>query len=625
MCGIAGTLALSNRATEASTAVAMAERLRHRGPDRRAVYVSPGGRCLLGHARLRIIDLETGDQPMANEDGTVHVVFNGEIYNFAELRRTLVAAGHEFRTQSDTEVIVHGYERWGDGVAERLDGMFALAVWDERGGRLLLARDRPGEKPLFVYRDADMLVFGSELKALLAHPGVDRSLDPAAVPLYLAYGYVPTPGTFHRRIQKLPPATCLAVEADGSTRSWRYWDLDFRPRPSTLEDAAVRVRTALGDAVARRLVADVPLGAFCSGGLDSAIVVGLMAERSTRPVRTFSIGCADDPTYDETGYARIVARHFGTEHTELIVEPDAIALLDRLVTAYDEPFGDSSAIPTHLVSALTRERVAVALTGDGGDELFAGYLRFYGAVLAERMPRWAIALGDAAGRRLGTNGHFRSLACRLARFFRAAALPLDERMLRWIGFFADELDVLLRPELAAALERAWLTQSFRAPLEHARHYSPLARVLYLNFHTYLLDDLLPKADRCSMAHGLELRAPFLDTHVMQLAASLPDRFKLHRGQTKLVLRHAFRDLLPPAILRRGKMGFGIPIGRWFRTRWRPVLEERLLSDDARVWRWLRPAPVRRLVGEHLDGRADHSHQLWALLTLEMFLQQEGRA
>ena len=621
MCGIAGVMTLSGRPAPAEIAATMAAQLCHRGPDRRGTYASPSGACVLGHARLRVIDLDTGDQPIANEDDSVWVVFNGEIYNFAELRRELEAAGHVFRTRTDTEVIVHGYEAWGDAVVERLDGMFALAVWDERRRRLLLARDRPGEKPLFVYRDASVVVFASEMKALLAHPGVDGALDPGAFPLYLTYGYVPTPGTFHRHVRKLPPATCLAVEADGSTREWTYWHLTFEPRSIALAEAAAEVRAEVREAVRRRLVSDVPLGAFLSGGIDSAIVVGLMSELAGEPVRTFSIGCADDPTYDETAYARLVARHFGTEHTELVVGPDAIALVDRLVAAYDEPFGDSSAIPTYLVSQLTREHVAVALTGDGGDELFAGYLRFYGAVVAERLPRWTVALGGAIGRGLESGGHFRSPAQRFARFFRAAALPLDERMLRWIGFFPAEVGEMLRPELAAALERPRLTRSFREAIARADGLSPLARALSLNFHTYLLDDLLPKADRCSMAHGLELRAPFLDTRVMRLAASLPDRLKLRLGRTKFVLRRAFRDLLPAEILRRGKMGFGIPIATWLRTQWRPLVEERLFPSEARLYRWLAPEPVRRLAEAHFAGRADHGHQLWALLTLETFLQQ----
>nr|MBI4539294.1 asparagine synthase (glutamine-hydrolyzing) [Gemmatimonadota bacterium] len=619
MCGIAGVVSLGAEPASEAAALAMAERIRHRGPDRRSSYLAPSGRCAFGHARLSIIDLETGDQPMGNEDGTVQVIFNGEIYNFQELRRELEGLGHRFRTRSDTEAIVHGYEAWGEGLAERLDGMFAFAVWDERRRRLLVARDRAGKKPLYVARDERKLVFGSEIKAVLAHPGMDDELDPRAIPLYLVYGYVPTPGTFYRSVRSLPPACCLAVEANGSVRQWSYWELDFRARRIGKGEAAERLRELVRTAVARRLIADVPLGAFLSGGIDSTLVVGLMSELADEPVRTFSIGYADDPHYDETGYARLAADRFGARHTEFIVGPQSIDLVDRLVAAYDEPFGDSSAIPTYLVSELTRRHVTVALNGDGGDEMFAGYLRFYGAIIAERMPRWLVRLGDVVGRRLPYDPDFRSSSRRFSRFFRAAALSMEDRMLRWIGFFADQVESLLKPEARAACTADELTASFREPLARAAALSPLARALFLNFRTYLPDDLLVKADRCSMAHGLELRSPLLDTAVMEFAASLPDRLRLRNGRTKFLLRYAFRELFPERIRRRGKMGFGIPLPTWFRREWRRLVEERLLSGDAKIYRWLEREPVRRIANAHFAAEADYGHQLWALLTLETWL------
>ncbi len=384
MCGIAGEVSWSG--VDRDAAIRMAERLRHRGPDRRSTYVAPSGRCALAHARLRVIDLETGEQPMSNEDGSVWVVFNGEVYNFTELRAELEAHGHAFRSRSDTEVIVHGYEQWGDRLPERLDGMFALAIWDERRQRLFLARDRAGKKPLYVYRDDERLLFASEIKAILEHPAADRTIDPSALPLYLTYGYVPTPLTFYRRIRKLPPASCLVLETDRGAREWSYWDLDFTPQPIRAEEAEEELRARMRAAVRRRMIADVPLGAFLSGGVDSTIVVGLMSEAASAPVRTFSIGYSGDPVYDETSYARLAASRFGAQHTEFMVGPQSIDLVDRLVDAYDEPFGDSSAIPTYIVSELARRDVTVALVGDGGDELFAGYLRFYAAVLSERVP-----------------------------------------------------------------------------------------------------------------------------------------------------------------------------------------------------------------------------------------------
>ena len=623
MCGIAGIVSASPGAAAVprETALAMAERLGHRGPDGTRAWASPSGRCALGHARLKVIDLETGDQPMGNEDGSVQVVFNGEIYNFRELRAELEQAGHRFRSRSDTEVIAHGYEEWGEGVCERLDGMFAFALWDEARQRLVLARDRAGKKPLFVYEDEARILFASEIKAILAVQGVDDTLDTRAIPLYLAYGYVPTPGTFYRRIRKLPPATWMALEADGSKREESFWRLDFSPVDIAPQEAVLRVRDLMRAAVERRLVSDVPLGAFLSGGIDSTLIVGLMSELMDQPVRTFSIGMADDATYDETEYARLASRRFGTEHTEFVVEAHQVELIDELVDGYDEPFGDSSGIPTHIVSRLTREHVTVALTGDGGDELFAGYARFQGAVLAESIPRWLVSAGDAVGRRLPHHPDFRSLSRRASRFFAAAALPPEERTLRWIGFFADRLEEMLRPELRDSLTREEITESFRVPIERNRHLSPLARILALNFETYLLDDLLVKSDRCSMAHGLELRSPFLDTALMELAASLPDDLRIRRGRLKFLLRNAFHDLIPEPILKRGKMGFGIPIPTWFRTHWRPLVEERLLGSEARLWQWLQPEPVRRMAAAHFSGSADHGHQLWALLTLETWLQR----
>ncbi len=623
MCGIAGALNIARELPplEEELGLKMALKLRHRGPDGQTAFRSTTGRCVLGHSRLKIIDLETGDQPMPNEDHSVWVVFNGEIYNFRELRRELEAAGHRFRSRSDTEVIVHAYEEWGDRLVDRLDGMFAFAVWDEGRDRLLLARDRAGKKPLFVYRDESRLAFASEIKAILQVPWVDDAIDPSGFPLYLAYGYVPAPGTFYRRITKLAPASCVAFESDGARHEWSYWSLDFTPVPVARGEARERIRALTRGAVERRLVSDVPLGAFLSGGVDSTIVVGLMAELADGPVRTFSIGFADDPRYDETAYARMAATRFGTDHTEFLVEARSVDLLEDLVDAYDEPFGDSSAIPTTIVSRLTREHVTVALTGDGGDELFAGYPRFLGAVLAERIPGWAVGMADAVGRRLPHDTDFRSFSRRFSRFFAAAALPPAERTLRWIGFFANRLDEMLSPPLRELLDRDEITRSFREPLERDRMLPPLARTLSLNFETYLPEDLLVKADRASMSASLELRSPFLDTALMEFAASVPDRLRLPRGRLKGLLKDSFRDLLPADIARRGKMGFGIPLPTWFREQWRPLLEARVLDPGSCLWRWLERDPVVAMARAHLAGEADLGHQLFALLTLEAWLRR----
>ncbi len=625
MCGIAGVVRLGRDAPPPSReeVLAMARRLRHRGPDSQAAWVSSSGRCALGHARLKVIDLVTGDQPMGSEDGAVQVVFNGEIYNFQELRSELERLGHRFATRSDTEVLVHGWEEWGEALPERVDGMFAFAIWDEPRGCLFLARDRAGKKPLFWTRAAGRFAFASEIKALSALPWVPGELDEGALPYYLAFGYVPGPRTFLQGIHKLPPAHRMTVDGEVG-EALRYWTLDWRTRHRALSehDATARLRAVLGAAVERRLVADVPLGAFLSGGIDSTMIVGLMRERISGPLRTFSLGFADDPTYDETPYARMTARRFGTEHTEFTVEAHAVELVDELVDAYDEPFGDSSAIPTHIVSRLTREHVTVALTGDGGDELFCGYPRFVGMAVAEGVGRPLAALGRAAGRILPHHPNFRHPFRRFQRFFAAAAMQPEERMLRWIGYLPDVEDYL-RPDASLAPERAVLTESFRVPWGRFPEESALTRAMALTFDTYLPDDLLVKSDRCSMAHGLELRSPFLDTELAEFAAGLPDRFR-HRGRTlKWLLRRAFPDLLPPEIARRGKWGFGVPLPVWFRTHWKPLFEGRVLTPDARLYQWLRREPVEALWREHLSATADHGHALWALLTLETWLRRRG--
>lgn len=629
MCGIAGVLdsgaidgSLSGwEASARAMGHAMASTLIHRGPDGSATWASPSARCVLAHTRLKVIDLDTGDQPMGNEDGSVQVVFNGEIYNFRELRVRLEQSGHRFATQSDTEVLVHGWEEWGEDLPAHLDGMFAFAVWDERRRSLFLARDRAGKKPLFLYQAGGRTAFASELKAILALPGVDDELDPRAVPLYLAYGYVPTPGTFYKRIRKLPPGSWLVLEAGGMVREGRYWRLDFRPSKIPRDAARAGVRDLMTRAVEKRLVSDVPLGAFLSGGIDSTIVVGLMSQLLSQPVKTFSIGMADDPTYDETKFARMAAERFGTDHTAFRIEAQEVGLLDDLLDASDEPFGDSSGLPTYIVSRLTRGEVTVALTGDGGDEMFAGYPRFLGMMLAEGIPGWLLKAGNGIAQHLPHTKNYRSLPRRARRFFSAAALPGEERMLRWIGYFGDGLDTLLQPELGHSLTREELTHSFRTPLHQNAHLSPLARALALNFETYLLDDLLVKIDRNSMAHGLELRSPFLDTELMEFAAGIPDDLKIRRGGLKHILKDAFQDLLPREIQGRGKMGFGIPLPTWFRTHWRPLVEERILCSQSPLWRWIRPDPVKALVNEHLVGGADHGHQIWALLTLDGWLRR----
>jgi asparagine synthase (glutamine-hydrolysing) len=625
MCGICGVVERGERAPARGVLETMTRALAHRGPDAEGLRHLPGAG--LGQRRLAIIDLSpSGAQPMTNEDETLWVVLNGEIYNFRELRAELEARGHPFKSQSDTEAILHLYEEMGERCVERLDGMFAFALWDTRRRRLLLARDRAGKKPLFYARAGEAFVFASEVKALLRHPGLEASPHVEAFPHYFVFGYPPPGTTFYRGVRELPPAHRLVLDADGEPRVTRYWDVSFAPvAPAPPEaEAVARVRELVTDAVRKRLVADVPLGAFLSGGVDSSVVVALMARLTGERVRTFSLGFAGDAAFDETPWARRVSRHCGTEHTEFVVEPSAVGLVERLVWHHDGPFGDSTAIPTFLVSELTRRHVTVALTGDGGDEVFAGYQRFQASVAAEWVPRPVARAAAALAARVPEPRGYHHPLRRARRFFAAAALPLLPRLREWTAVFGDDARRLVRPE---TWEAAGGMPDF-APdaVAGAAGLSALARVLQVNYRTYLPGDLLVKADRCSMAHGLEARAPFLDTALVEYVAGLPDRMKLRRGTTKYLLKRAFADLLPPEILARGKRGFGVPLGAWFRGELRAYVDDVLAASGARAHAYVDAAYVRRLVAEHRAGYRDHGHKLWSLLTFEVWLRGlEGRA
>ncbi len=565
----------------------------HRGPDQGSVDAY--GRCLLGNRRLAVIDLRSGDQPVASESGDVVAVFNGELYNFRALRAELEAKGHDVRGTGDTPVIPHLYEEHGTGFAERLEGMFAVALWDRARERLVLARDRVGKKPLLWTRLPDgTLAFASELKALLQVPGISREVDPDAIDAYLALQYVPGPRTALRGIQKVPPGHVLVAEG-GSERLERYWKLE--PRRERLADAEWldRVRTEVTAAVESRLVADVPLGALLSGGIDSSIVVGLMAQASAEPVRTFTIGFPDE-RYDERRYARIVAERFGTRHEELVVEPDPQELLPRLAATFDEPLGDEAVLPTYLVSELARRHVTVALCGDGGDEAFAGYERY----VAHRLASLPAPPGAAALLRRLSNEP-RSALTRAARLLEAAAAPRAERYARLVEVFPEGL----RHEL---LGRARPASELLGPARD------LTSLQLLDAETYLPGDLLLKSDLASMAHSLELRSPLLDRRVLELGVSLPDSLKTRRLTGKVALRRAFADLIPPEIAARGKTGFGVPISRWFREELRDLAGDLLLGGRGRI----RREAAERLLREHWSGERDHGHRLWCLVMLELW-------
>lgn len=621
MCGIAGILSLDGSPIDRAALRRMGESLEHRGPDAEGLYMDAAGIPAVGlvHRRLSIIDLSPeANAPVPNEDRTVHAVVNGEIYNFQDLRRTLVSR-HQFRSHGDTEVIVHGYEEHGDEIVPELDGMFALAIWDGRRRRLVLARDRFGKKPLYWWTDGRQFVFGSEIKALLA-VGVPAAMDDSGLGEYLSFGYVPTPRTMFVGVANLPPATILAVDAHGVAPPRRYWDLDFDgPSPAIAVDAAAgQVRTLLTAAVRKRLVSDVPLGVLLSGGVDSAAVAALAAPLVAGRLKTFTIGFEGPAFYDERDAARSVARHLGTDHHESVVRPQAADLVETLLAHYDEPFGDSSALPTYLVAREARREVTVVLNGDGGDETFAGYDRFHAALLAERLPQAVRhALGRAA-RFVPRGSSYHGALRRLRRFTEHAARPVDERMAAWAGFF--DLPALSRLARNGLADPARILASYRDALGRCSGRSLLSQLLYVNARTYLLDDLLPKADRMTMAHGLEARSPFLDRDLVEYVGRLPDAHKRRGRAGKVVLKRSIRDLLPAETLRRPKHGFGVPLGAWFRTDLRRMVEDVLL-DRPRLGRWLRPEAVHNLYDEHVAGRADWGHRLWVLLTLELWLRK----
>ncbi len=637
MCGIVGVVRFDRQPVDEPVLARMVSAIRSRGPDGQGLKVVASSPVSvgLGHARLKIIDLsDQAAQPMANDDQSIWVTFNGELYNYRAVRATLQRRGVSFRSASDTEVLLRLYEAEGERCLEEMDGMFAFAIWDGPRQRLLLGRDRVGKKPLFYCVRPGFVAFASEIKALLQHPDIPAEVDEQILPAFFLYGYTPAPRTLYRDIHSLPPGHCLQVSAEGHLRLQRYWDVPLHEPGSgpilTEAEAAARVRELVTEAVRRRLIADVPLGAFLSGGVDSSIIVGLMSRLMDQPVRTFSIGFSNQPRFDETAYARLVSERFRTQHTEFVVEPQAVELIERLVWHHDGPFADSSAIPTYVLSRLTRQHVTVALNGDGGDELFAGYLRFYATLLAEQIPAWMRRSAAAALNRLPALGGHRSLFQRMQKFAGSAALPWLERFCRWNAVFYEDLPHLL-PSLRTAggvnepsrvsVTRPEALSVLDSYLSTCKSASMLSQLLYLNMKTYLLDDLLVKMDRCSMAHALEARSPFLDRALIEYVCRLPDRMKLNGRRTKYILRRAFADLLPPAVLRRGKMGFGVPLRAWFAQDLREYLQDLLLAPTARLRAYVDQAYVRRLCTAHNTGRSDHSTRLWTLLTFEVWLRQ----
>ena len=617
MCGICGILNRDGAPVPADTLAAMNATLIHRGPDSGGQQIE--GPCGVANRRLAILDLSpSGALPMSSADGRIRLAYNGEVYNHQALRPMLESQGHQFRSTSDAETIIALYRQHGRAFIDHLRGMFALALWDADERTLILARDRLGQKPLYYYQDAHRLVFGSEIKALLKHPAVPRRSARDLTALLLAYGYVPAPLTFFEGIRMLEPGHMMVVRESCAIETFAYWeppraaDADPEARPETYLD---ELRATFDEAVRLRLLSDVPLGAFLSGGLDSSLIAAAMARHSTARVKTFAIGFEGEESYDETAHARRVADLLGTDHHEFIVQPDAIALLPFMVWHHDQPFADSSAIPTYLVSQHTREHVTVALSGDGGDELFAGYERFHAANLAShfrRLPaplRGALASGLA---RLPEATSYRGIAQRARRFVDGANLPPAAAYFSWVRLLEDEhLDTLL-----IEAQRFDPVAHFAAQFDGDDPRGETARLLDVNLTTYLPDDLLIKADRASMAASLEVRAPFLDHELLALAARIPANLKLNGRQTKAILKQAARGVLPDDIIDRKKHGFGVPVGRWFRDDLESYASEILLDPSALARGYFRPEVVRQILSEHASGARNHGQRIWTLLTFE---------
>jgi asparagine synthase (glutamine-hydrolysing) len=620
MCGIAGIARASGAPVERDVLERMCAAQEHRGPDARGVHVDDG--IGLGIQRLRVIDLATGDQPVHNEDGSITVVLNGEIYNFQELRRRLRASGHTFRTQGDTEVIVHLYEELGPACVRELHGMFAFAVWDRRRRELLLARDRVGKKPLFYCERGGALSFASELRALLEDPEVSREVDHVAIDAYLTYGCVPAPMSAFAAVRKLMPAHTLRYRGGVSTIE-RYWRLDYsHKRPAqTPAELHEEVRGQIRRAVTRRMVADVPTGAFLSGGIDSSTIVAAMAEASSEPVKTFSIGFPEE-RYNELPQARLIAREFATDHHELIVRPDAIELLPKIVSQYGEPFADHSALPCFYLAEFAREHVTVALNGDGGDESFGGYPRYTtNLALAhlDRLPARLRRALAAAGRRAPLGGDPRRMRSRLGRFAIASGLDRESRYVAARSFFPEaDRARLYTPEYSALLGPSEAAETVLGPWRASTAPDLLDQYLDVDVSSYLPDDLLVKIDIATMAYSLEGRSPLLDHELMEFAASLPAAAKVARGQRKRVLRAALRGWIPDVILDGPKRGFELPVASWFRGDLRGYAREVLLDREATSRGWCEPREVERILDEHVSGASDNGKRIWTLLMLELW-------
>ncbi|MBV8665075.1 MAG: amidotransferase 1, exosortase A system-associated [Burkholderiaceae bacterium] len=631
MCGIVGIFDLrGTREINRSVLDCMNETQHHRGPDESGVHIEPG--LGFGHKRLSIIDLSSGQQPLFNEDRSVVVTYNGEIYNYQELMPELTKLGHTFRTHCDTEVIVHAWEQWGEACVERFRGMFAFGVWDRNRKTLFLARDRLGIKPLYYALLPDgMFIFGSELKSLLAYPGVSREIDPHAVEEYFGYGYVPEPRTIYKQIFKLPPGHTIALRVgDTEVKTKEYWDVPFTPHaPMSAADAEHELIERLREAVKIRLVAEVPLGAFLSGGVDSSAVVAMMAGLMKEPVNTCSIAF-NDPAFDESTYAAKVAAQYQTHHHTEMVDKDDYGLVDTLARLYDEPYADSSAIPTYRVCQLARKRVTVALSGDGGDENLAGYRRYRYAVMEDRVrTRIPRGLRKPVFGFLGKHYPKADWAPRVFRAkttFESLARDSVEGYFHGVSFLSDQMrNKLFSDKFKRSLQGYHAIEVMRGHAARTKADDPLSLIQYLDFKTYLPGDILTKVDRASMAHALEVRVPLLDHKLVEWISGLPASLKLNGSEGKHIFKKALGPYLPDDILYRSKMGFAVPLANWFRGPLRQSVRDALLGPTLANTGIFNLDFVREMLDQHQSGRRDFSTPLWALLMFEAFLRNSGQS
>ncbi len=632
MCGIAGIVDLSSQRKNGwiqSAVSKMTGILEHRGPDASGIWINKNKRVGLGHARLSIIDLSANaHQPMSNEacpecgrrNSSVFITYNGEVYNFKEIRSVLENKGHIFRSNSDTEVVLHSYEEWGEKCIEKFSGMFAFAVWDEKRQRLFLARDRIGKKPLFYYWDGKLFAFASELQALMALD-IKREVDLSSIHRYLAYQYIPAPGSAYRNVYKLPPAHYLYLEKN-DIRVERYWDIDFSNKINVKEEGQLSadVYESLKESVRQRLISDVPFGAFLSGGIDSSIIVAVMSEIMQEPVKTFSIGFEDD-AYNELPYARQIAELFKTDHREFIVKLDALNVLPELVRHYGEPFADSSALPTYYLSKMTSEFVKVALSGDGGDENFAGYDRYYALKLMKwfrYVPEPVRSLSLKAFNVFGESDS-KSRRKRIKRFIQGSMNTAGNEYFQWMTAFSRENMRAQYGEFMSGVLTGNDPYDYLMKLfEQSGARDIVEKAMDADIHSYLPFDLLVKVDIASMANSLEVRCPFLGHGLMEFAASIPLEYKLNGRIKKYILKKAFKGLVPEKVFARQKTGFGVPVSKWFRHDLKDYISDILLSRRSLERGYFRPEAVRGLVTEHISGKTDHGPRLWTLLMLELW-------